>query len=523
MSGPGAQAPAEPARRPAPPASAHKPLEGAELALGTVTLSLAMFMTVLDSSIANVSISAIAGDVGVSISQGTWVITSYGVANAISLPLTGWLTQRLGQVRLFVASVVLFVFASFLCGMSPSIEWLIGFRVLQGAVAGPMIPLSQTLLLSSYPPAKAGVALATWSMTTLLAPMAGPLLGGWITDNMSWPWIFFINVPVGLLAAAFAIVIYRRRETPTRRLPVDTVGLALLVIWVGSFQVLLDKGKELDWFGSSTIVVLAIVSAISFAVFLVWELTEEHPVVDLSLFGRRNFAFGVSALAIAYALFFGNVVIVPLWLQQTMGYSATMAGITLAPVGLLALLLTPLAGRKIGVWDKRAMTMFSFLSFAVVMGLRSTFTTQADLPTIMLPTILQGIPIAFFFIPLMSLILADLPPDRMPSASGLSNFVRMSAGSFGTSVATTVWEERGSMHHAHLSEAIAHGSDATTQAIATMQAAGLTQPQALESLNRMVTQQAMTMSANDIYMASSCIFVVLAGYIWLAKGPSVGR
>ena len=199
------------------------PLTGGALVAGTVALSLATFMNVLDTSIANVSLSSIAGDLGVSPEQGTWVITSFGVANAISLPLTGWLSQRYGQVKLFIASILLFVLASLACGFAPSIELLIFFRIVQGAVAGPMIPLSQTLLLSTYPKEKAGTALAMWSITTLVAPVMGPLLGGWLTDNFSWPWIFYINVPVGLAAAAATWTIYRRRETQTRKLPIDKV------------------------------------------------------------------------------------------------------------------------------------------------------------------------------------------------------------------------------------------------------------------------------------------------------------
>src|SRR5436190_997631 len=263
--------------------AAPMPLSGVTLALGTIALSLATFMNVLDTSIANVSIPAIAGDLAVSPDQGTWVITSFGVANAISLPLTGWLTQRYGQVRLFVGSVLLFVLASILCAFAPTLGLLIAFRVLQGAVAGPMIPLSQSLLLASYPKAKAGSALAIWGITTLVAPVVGPLLGGWLTDNLSWPWIFYINVPVGLAAAGVTWVIYRTRETPTRKLPIDGVGLGLLVIWVGALQVMLDKGKDLDWFGSTQIVILGITAVVGFALFLVWELTEAHPVVDLRL------------------------------------------------------------------------------------------------------------------------------------------------------------------------------------------------------------------------------------------------
>src|ERR1700716_1355533 len=219
------------------------PLTGSALGIGTIALSLATFMNVLDTSIANVSIPAIAGDLGVSPDQGTWVITSFGVANAISLPLTGWLTRRFGQVKLFTASVVLFVIASFLCALAPSLSLLVLFRVLQGAVAGPMIPLSQSLLLASYPKTRAGTALAMWAITTLVAPVVGPVLGGWITDNISWPWIFYINVPVGIAAAIATWAIYRRRETATVRLPIDTIGLALLVVWDGALQIMLDKGK----------------------------------------------------------------------------------------------------------------------------------------------------------------------------------------------------------------------------------------------------------------------------------------
>ena len=321
------------------------PLQGGALVLGTLSLSLATFMNVLDSSIANVSLPSISGNLGVSISQGTWVITSFGVANAISVPLTGWLTQRFGAVRLFTASVLLFVLASLLCGMATSIEMLIAFRVLQGLVAGPMIPLSQTLLLSTYPPAKAGTALALWGVTTLVAPVVGPLLGGWITDNISWPWIFYINIPVGLFAAGVTWSIYHKRETPRVKRPIDGIGLSLIVLWVGCLQIMLDKGKELDWFHSTTIVTLGVMAVIGLAVFIAWELTDEHPVVDIRLFARRNFLFGAVSLSIAYGVFFGNVVLLPLWLQQYMGYTATNAGFAVAAVGVIEILITLRVGK----------------------------------------------------------------------------------------------------------------------------------------------------------------------------------
>nr|WP_310734582.1 DHA2 family efflux MFS transporter permease subunit [Azohydromonas caseinilytica] len=490
--------------------------------LGTLSLSLATFMNVLDSSIANVSLPAIAGDLGVSPTQGTWVITSFGVANAISVPLTGWLTQRFGAVRLFTASVLLFVLASWLCGFAPSLELLIAFRVLQGAVAGPMIPLSQTLLLASYPREKAGTALALWGVTTLVAPVAGPLLGGWITDHIAWPWIFYINIPVGLAAAAVTWGIYKERETPTHKLPIDKTGLALLVLWVGSLQLMLDKGHEEDWFHSELIVVLALLAVVGFAVFIVWELTAEHPVVDLRLFAGRNFAFGALALSVAYGLFFGNVVLMPLWLQQWMGYTATAAGWALAPVGFLAILLTPLVGKKVSQWDPRRMATGAFIGFAFVLWLRSQFTTQTDFTHILFPTLLQGAAMAFFFIPLTTLTLSGLAPERIPAAAGLSNFVRITAGAMGTSIATTVWNDRATLHHTHLAETLGQGNAVAAEAVAGLQAQGFSAEQAWAQINRLVDQQAFTRAADDVFLGSAFLFLLLIGLIWFTKRPARG-
>ena len=512
-------APAAPPSPP-PPAAAHPPLQGSALLFGTVALSLATFMNVLDSSIANVSIPAIAGDLGVSPGQGTWVITSFGVANAISVPLTGWLTQRFGAVRLFTMSVLLFVLASWLCGFASSLEMLVFFRVLQGLVAGPMIPLSQTLLLSSYPRALAGTALALWGVTTLVAPVVGPLLGGWITDNISWPWIFYINVPVGLLAAAFTWGIYQKRETPTRKLPIDTVGLTLLVLWVGALQLMLDKGKELDWFASGEIIAMAVVAVVAFAVFVVWELTDEHPVVDLKLFKGRNFTFGALSLSVAYALFFGNVVLLPLWLQQWMGYTATTAGMALAPVGLFAILLTPLVGRKVGQWDPRRMATGAFVVFALVLWMRSQFTTQTDFVHILIPTLIQGGAMAFFFIPLTTLTLSGIGPERIPAAAGLSNFARITAGAMGVSISTTLWESRAALHHAHMAETLVQGQGVFAQTLSGLTASGLSMEQALAQVNRLIDQQAFTRAVDDIFLGSAFLFLTLIGTIWLTQRPA---
>ena len=493
------------------------PLEGAARLWGTFALSAATFMNILDSSIANVSLPAIAGDLGVSPNQGTWVITSFGVANAIALPLTGWLTQRFGAVRLFALSILLFVLTSWMCGLAPNMTTLIVFRALQGFVAGPMIPLSQALLLSSYPRALAGLAMALWAMTTLVAPVVGPLLGGWITEHISWSWIFYINIPIGLGAAFMVWTIYRKRETPTRKLPIDSVGLGLLVVWIGALQIMLDKGKELDWFHSGEVVGLGVVALVGFAFFLVWELTDEHPVVDLRLFKRRNFWTGTVATAIGYGLFFGNVVLLPLWLQQFMGYTSIKAAMLLAPVGLLAMVLAPVVGKNIHRLDPRKLASFAFVIFAVVLLMRAHFNTLVDFNTMMIPTLIQGAAMAFFFIPLSTITLAGIPPEKIPAASGLTNFARITAGSFGTSIATTVWQDRAAVHHAQLAEAINTGSSATNSILSGFAGAGLSPEQSLAQINRLVDQQAFMLAANDVFFASAMIFLLLIPVVWMSK------
>ncbi|AYQ38231.1 DSBA oxidoreductase [Burkholderia aenigmatica] len=500
----------------------HPPLQGGQLVIGTIAVSLAVFMNVLDTSIANVAIPTISGDLGVSSDQGTWVITSFAVANAISVPLTGWLTDRFGQVRLFLASIILFVISSWMCGLSPNLPFLLGSRVLQGAVAGPMIPLSQALLLSSYPRAKAPMALALWAMTTLIAPVAGPILGGWISDNYSWPWIFYVNIPVGIAAAAATWAIYRNRESTVRRAPIDGVGLALLVIWVGSLQIMLDKGKDLDWFASTTIIVLALTAVIAFAFFVIWELTAEHPVVDLSLFRMRNFTGGTVALSIGYGLYFGNLVLLPLWLQTQIGYTATDAGLVMAPVGLFAILLSPLTGKYLPRTDPRFISTASFLTFALCFWMRSRYTTGVDEWSLTLPTLVQGIAMAGFFIPLVSITLSGLPGHRIPAASGLSNFVRIMCGGIGTSIFQTAWDHRNNFHHAQLVEQTNVYNPTFNQAVTQMGNLGLTQEQAHGLINNMATQQAAQLGVNDLFYISAAIFVLLIGLIWITKPERSG-
>ncbi|HSS14991.1 MAG TPA: DHA2 family efflux MFS transporter permease subunit, partial [Rhizomicrobium sp.] len=319
------------------------PLKGLGLVLTAFALAMGTFTQVLDVTIANVSLPTIAGDLGASTDQATWVITSFVVANGIGVPITGWLMNRYGVVKVFVLSMLGFTIASLLCGLAWSLESLVFFRTLQGALSGPIIPGSQALMLSIFPREKRTTALAIWSITTLVAPICGPILGGYISDSWYWGWIFLINVPVGLMVTALCWAGLRDRETTTRKLPIDMVGLGLLMVWAGALQVMLDTGKNADWFESTQIIVLAMISLIGFGAFLLWELTEEHPVVDLSLFRIRNFTLGTVVFCLGNGVFLANMLLIPLWLQTQLGYTATWAGLVSAPTGAIAVLVTPLA------------------------------------------------------------------------------------------------------------------------------------------------------------------------------------
>jgi len=496
----------------------HRPPHGSSLILLTLGLSLGTFMQVLDSSIANVSLPHISGDLAVSPNQGTWVITSFGVSNAIALPLTGWLTRRFGDVRLFVASTLLFTLASWLCGLAPSLPLLIAARVLQGAVAGPMIPLSQSLLLANYPPEKKGLALALWSTTVIVAPILGPILGGWITDNISWPWIFYINLPFGLLSAFLTWTLLGRRSSATRSVPIDKVGLFLLVVGVGALQILLDKGNDLDWFESQVIVVLAVVAVACLAVLVVWELTDRHPVVDLHLFAERNFLVGTIILSIGYLVFFGNVVILPLWLQTNMGYTATWAGLAAAPIGLLPVILSAVVGKNMHRIDLRIWASFSFAVFAAASFWNSHFNTDVTFAQIVLPRLLMGAGVATFFVPLTALTLSGIPDSLLPSATGLSNFSRILAGSFGTSLSITLWDRRESYHYSVLASHVSAFDPNVTEALGPL-ASPATDPALLD---RIIGQQSLLLATNDIFWLSGAFFLSLMILVWLAKPPRQG-
>ena len=432
---------AEQVRRAPDAPAADQPFTGAMLWGVGFLLALANFMAVLDTSITNVSVPNIAGGLAVSPSEGTWTITSYSVAEAITVPLTGWLATRFGTVTVFTWAMLLFGLFSFLCGFAQSLGLLVAFRVCQGLCGGPMIPLSQTLLLRIFPKHMAGQAISLWSMTTVVAPIAGPLLGGGLCDTIGWPWIFYINVPFTIVVALTSYRLLKPKETPGMPAKVDSVGLGLLVLWITTLQIALDKGKELDWFASPLIVGLLVVAVVGFAAFMIWELTQENPIVNLRVFRHRSFATACAMMAVSYGAFFSANVLVPLWLQTNLGYTATWAGRVTAFGGVLAIVFSPVVGRLSGRVDPRLMISFGIGWMAVMMLWRAGFTTQTPFSHLILPQFLQGLGVPFFFIPLMTLGTGSLPPNEVASGAGLISFVRTTAGAFAVSLTTTAWDD----------------------------------------------------------------------------------
>ncbi|GLH31843.1 MULTISPECIES: DHA2 family efflux MFS transporter permease subunit [Pseudomonas] len=490
------------------------------LLLTTIGLSLATFMQVLDTTIANVALPTISGNLGVSSEQGTWVITSFAVSNAIALPLTGWLSRRFGEVKLFIWATLLFVLASFLCGISQSMPELVGFRVLQGVVAGPLYPMTQTLLIAVYPPAKRGMALALLAMVTVVAPIAGPILGGWITDSYSWPWIFFINVPIGLFAAAVVRQQMRARPVVTSRQPMDYIGLLTLIVGVGALQVVLDKGNDLDWFESSFIIIGSLISVVFLAIFIIWELTDRHPVVNLRLFAHRNFRIGTIVLVGGYAGFFGINLILPQWLQTQMGYTATWAGLAVAPIGLLPVIMSPFVGKYAQRFDLRVLAGLAFLAIGASCFMRAGFTNEVDFQHIALVQLFMGIGVALFFMPTLSILLSDLPPHQIADGSGLATFLRTLGGSFAASLTTWIWIRRADQHHAYLSENISQFDPATRH---TLEQLGGANPQSYAQLEQILNGQAYMMSTVDYFTLMGWVFAGLILLVWLAKPPFAAK
>ena len=492
------------------------PLQGASLWLAAIVLATANFIAVLDMTIANVSVPSIAGSLGISSSQGTWVITSYSVAEAIIVPLTGWLAGRFGAVRVFTTAMGMFGAFSALCGVSGSLAMLVFGRVMQGLSGGVLMPLSQMLLLRIFPKEKAPAAMALWAMTTLVAPVLGPILGGWLCDTYSWPVIFFINVPIAIVCAPIALRMLKRYETELLRAPIDTVGLVLLVVFVAALQLMLDLGKEHDWFESTEIRTLAVVAVIGFAAFLIWELTERHPIVDLRVFRHRGFTTAVITISLGFGSIFGMNVLTPLWLQSFMGYTATWAGLVTGWSGVLAVVAAPAAGMLMGKTDPRRLVFFGLMWLGGVTLARSFLTTDVTYWQISAPLIFMGIGLPFFFVPVTALALGNVEEHEMAAGAGLQNFLRTLSGAVATSVVQTAWENQGNDIHARLVGDI----DRTGETVATLAAGGMNDDQQRQVLDTLLTGQSVMLATNHIMLVVSLLCAAAAFFIWLAPRPA---
>jgi DHA2 family multidrug resistance protein len=500
-----------------PPGGALPAMRGARLALLTFALSLATFIEVLDSTVTNVAVPAISGGLGVSNSQGTWVISSYSVAAAIAVPLTGWLSRRVGETRLFVSAVILFTLTSLLCGVAGDFHLLVVCRTLQGLCSGPMVPLSQTILLRTFPPDKRVVALALWAMTVLLAPIFGPVVGGWIIDNFSWPWIFLINLPIGLFSFAVCTALLRPTGRPSTREPIDLVGIVLLVVGVGSLQAMLDLGHDAGWFDSSLILGLAIAAALAIGSLLIWEAGEAHPVVDLSLFRDRTFSFCVLIISLGMMSFSVVGVIFPLWLQAVMGYTAYHAGLATAPLGILALVFSILVGLFSARFDARVLATSGFLVFAGVLWWDAHFTLTMTFTQIITPGLIQGIGLPCFFIPLTAATLSRVPDEKLAAASSLSNFLRTLSAAFGTAMSVTLWDNRASYHYDTVAQSVTQASANTQRFVQALHGMGVSGTRELTTLHQIVQQQAYMMATGDMFFMASVTCLVLAAMMWLTR------
>jgi DHA2 family multidrug resistance protein len=434
-----------------------------------VVVAVAAFMEVLDTSIANVALPYIAGNLGASNDESTWILTSYLVSNAIVLPITGWFAGVFGRKRFFMVCLAIFTLSSLLCGTSPSLGSIILFRVIQGAGGGGMQPMAQAILADTFPPEKRGLAFALFGITTIIAPTIGPTLGGWITDNYSWRWIFFINLPVGILAL---VLISQLLEDPPwiRRvggssITIDYVGVGLLVIGVGALQILLDKGQEADWFGSPVIVALAVTATLGLIALVIWEWFHDSPIVDVRLFKNINFLGANFMMFILGIMLFSSLVMMPLFLQTLMGYTAESTGLVLSGGGLLLLFLMPVVGMLSSRVQARYLIAFGWVSLSLGMFYSTqTLNLQISFQAAALLRAVQVFGLGFLFVPISLVSYIGMPPEKSGNVAGLVNFMRNIGASIGTSMVTTLIARRAQFRQVHLVANTTLGQPTFTQA-----------------------------------------------------------
>ncbi|MDI6852662.1 MAG: DHA2 family efflux MFS transporter permease subunit [Deltaproteobacteria bacterium] len=422
--------------------------------LVTIAVMAGTFMEIVDTTVVNVALPHMSGALSAGVDEATWVLTSYLVSNAIVLPITGWLAALFGRKRFLMICLALFTGTSMLCGSAPNLGSLIVFRIFQGLGGGALQPISQAILLETFPVQERGMAMAIWGIGVVIAPIVGPVLGGWITDNLTWRWVFYINLPVGLLSLVMTWFFifdpeYVRKQ---RAGSIDYIGLGLLCVGLGALQIVLDKGEREDWFSSAFIVRLAIVSAVCLVLLIYWELKHRHPVVDLRLFKERNYAAGVTIMFFFGFVLYGSIVLLPLFLQTLMGYDATLAGWALAYGGIGSLMIMPIVGRLTGVIDSRWLIGAGLLINALAVYLMSQYNTQINFFWAYFPRFVQGFGLGTTFVSLTTLTMSRISQEKMGNATGIFNLMRNLGGSFGIATAATLLSRRAQFHQSHLVE-----------------------------------------------------------------------
>jgi MFS transporter, DHA2 family, multidrug resistance protein len=498
-----------------------------------VAVMFATFMEILDTTVVNVSLPHVAGSLSATIDESTWALTSYLVANAIVLPLAGWLARQFGRKRLLMASVIGFTCTSFLCGLAPTLPFLVVFRVLQGATGGALQPLSQAVLLEAFPPEGRGKAMAFWGLGIVTAPIFGPVLGGWLTDSYSWRWVFYINIPVGIVSL---FMMQRYIFDPPyiaggRASRVDWTGIGLLALGIGSLQILLDKGQEDDWFASDFMTMLAVLSAVALAAFLVHELRVAHPIVELRVFRIPTYASGVLLMSVVGFVLYGSIVLLPILLQTLLGYPALQAGIAMAPRGVGSFLAMPVVGVILGRIDARRLLASGLVLGSVTLLWLGALNLNAGYWDIFWPQIIQGVALALLFVPLTTITMDPIPRESMGNATSIFNLMRNIGGSMGIAASTTLLARHEQVHtnvlgahvdpynpqaQALLSQLrdafVARGSDLVT---ATRQAEA--------SVYSMVLRQSAMISFSDVFRLLGIVFLALLPLIFLMRSPRTGR
>jgi MFS transporter, DHA2 family, multidrug resistance protein len=499
-----------------------------------IVVTMATFMEVLDTSIANVSLPHIAGNLSVSQDESTWVLTSYLVSNAIVLPVSGWLSSRMGRKRFYMTCVAVFTMSSFLCGMAPSLGWLIFFRVLQGIGGGGLGPSEQAILADTFPPAKRGMAMAVYGMAVVLAPAIGPTLGGYITDNFDWRWVFFINVPVGLLSMFLSNRIVsdpphlEEAKAKAAAASVDWMGLGLIATGLGALEVVLDKGQESDWFASSFITGFTIVAVVCLVSFVFWELHHDNPIVDLRMFKRRSFAVANMLMLTLGLALFGSTVLLPTYLQVLMGYTAEQSGMALSPGGVLIIMMLPLVGRLVGKADTRWMVTFGFfmLSFSLLFMARK-IDLQMDFRMAVELRCIQSIGMAFLFVPIQTISYSGVPPQKFNQVSGIMNLSRNMGGDLGITFVTAFIARRSQTHQAllqtHMTPYDSQFQAQLSQMTYAMQHAGASAIDAAHRATAAVYRQLVQQATQLAYLDTLWIIGILAAcmvpIVWLAPKP----